>query len=274
MISPVMPDNPKTTRQLVFELLRERPTMTDTQLSRALGVSRQRILQIRTSGREGPLHGGRPPGGSASTETVVETYERLKHVGATALALGISPYTARLALAKACVPVTKKELDRVTSRLVVEVKSGKLVREAAAIVGISYTAARRRLERAHVATKPDPPPLASEVSARYEAGASIAELADYYGVCRQTVARILRANGTVSRHGSTSRSIVASRRTHMMPNSAHVESLLDDPKALVATLPHEKQMDLVMASYPPVEEDEENLPPHLRKMLTGPEDVG
>lgn len=273
-----MPDPPKTTRELVFTLLRERPTMRDADLARALGVSRQRILQIRTSGREGPLP--TPPRQEPifAPEVFAEAYERLRHLRAVAVELGVSPSTVRRGLMKAHVPILgprkSGQMDPVTAELVQLVKGGRLVRVAAAHCGISYHAARRRLDRAHVATKPDPPPATEDVVERYRAGASQTELADYYGVTRKVILRVLERAGEPVRDRHVSRSIGASRDFAKLPNSARIENILDDPKALAATLPHEKQAEIATTGWKPVEEDEDNMPPHMKKMLTGGDDVG
>lgn len=269
-VTPVMPDQPKTTRELVFTLLRERPTMTDSQLARALGVSRQRILQIRTSGREGPRPSPPQQAPLLAPEVFAEAYERLRHLRAVAVELGVSPSTVRRGLMKAHVPITgprRLDLDPVTAELVRRVKGGHLVRVAAEACGISYHAARRRLDRAHVAVKPDPDPATEDVVARYRAGASQRELTDYYGCSRKAIARVLREAGEAIRPSGMSRSITLARDPARMPNSARMEHILDDPKALAATLPHEKQVEIATTGWKPVEEDEENLPPHLRKML-------
>lgn len=274
----MMPDQPKTTRELVFALLRERPKMTDSEVARALGVSRQRILQIRTSGREGPLPTPPKQAPILTPEACAEAYERLGHLRAVALEFGVSPSTVRRGLMKAHVPILGprrgREMDPTTAELVRLVKGGRLVRHAAATCGLSFIAARRRLDRAHVSVKPDPPPDSGDVAARYQAGASQTELADYYGVTRKVIVRALEKAGVPLRPSGVSRSITLARDPYKMPNSARIENILDDPQALAATLPHEKQVEIATTGWTPVEEDEDNLPPHLRKMLTTTEDVG
>ena len=270
-----VPDPPKTTRQLVFEILRENPRMTYGQLSRTLNVSRARIYQIVTSGREGPLPRPDPTPPKVSDEKVLETWHRLRHLTATAAELGISRDTARKALTRAKEPAIRRDLCPTTASLVRAVKAGRRVCDAAAEIGISFFAAKNRLKRAHVALKPDPPPPIEEVYARYQAGASQQEIADYYGVGRMTVGDWLRASGKPLRTAGETRLMMNARRIHMMPNSVREESLLDDPVALAALVPAERHEALLEAeALPPPEEDEENLPPHLRKMLTETEDVG
>ncbi len=273
-----MPDPKPSTRVLVFKILAESPKTTDAQLAKALGVSRQRILQIRTSGREGPLPQPpyQPP--KVAPEKIVETYLRLRHLRATALELGISPSVARKALTRAKIPVPKsrKELDPITAKLVTLVRAEPpvLVRDAAVTCGLTYLGAHKRLKKAHLIVPPDPLPNDEEIAARYLAGAHVSEIGDYYGVSKWTIVRSLKKTGTPRRETNASRAMVRARRVHMMPNSARMEHILDDPKALAETLPHKEKMDLVMATYPAVEEDEDNLPPHLRKMLTDTEEVG
>lgn len=262
--------HPPSTRERLWKIVREDPGITLGELGKALGVSRQRAHQILLSGREGPLERPVQPQ-KVPHEEIVERFEFLRDVDAVCLEMHLSPSHVRRVLTKAGIEFGKRgraSQSASTAALIVRVRCGDLVRDAAAALGMTCIAARNRLRRAHVGVKPDPPPPGEEVVARYQAGASLPELAAYYGTDRKQISRWVHAAGGETRPKGRTLAIRNQRRIHMLPNTSRGigNDILDDPAQLYALVPAEARGELLVEATPELFDDEENLPPHLQKM--------